>query len=48
MQPSDKAILYNIAMIEQKAAELLFSLPPERRKLADLRLGISHAAHAQK
>lgn len=35
-------------MIEQKAAELLFSLPPDRRKLADLRLGISHATHAQK
>ncbi|KAF8306266.1 TPR-like protein [Clavulina sp. PMI_390] len=48
LQPNDKAVLYNVAMIEQKAAELLFGLPPDRRKLSDLRVGINHATHAQK
>lgn len=48
IQPNDKAILYNVAMIEQKAGELLFSLAPEKRSLADLQLGIDHAVHAQR
>lgn len=48
IQPADKAIAYNIAMIQQKSAELLFSLPPAKRSLADLQRGIAHAVHAQK
>ncbi|KDQ14109.1 hypothetical protein BOTBODRAFT_32898 [Botryobasidium botryosum FD-172 SS1] len=48
IQANDKAILYNLAMIEQKTGELLFSLGPEKRTLADLQYGIEHAAHAQK
>ncbi len=28
LQPADKAVVYNIAMIQQKSAELLFSLQP--------------------
>ncbi|KAF8334987.1 uncharacterized protein EI90DRAFT_3144919 [Cantharellus anzutake] len=47
-QPYDKAVLYNIAMIEQKAGELMFALPPDKRTLADLQSGIAHAVHAQK
>ncbi|KAI0301045.1 hypothetical protein B0F90DRAFT_1810255 [Multifurca ochricompacta] len=41
-------IIYNIAMIQQKSAELLFSLPPVKRTLADLQLGIARAVHSQK
>ncbi|KAH9053217.1 RNA polymerase II-associated protein [Lactarius vividus] len=48
IQPVDKAIVYNIAMIQQKSAELLFSLPPTKRTLAELQRGIAHATHAQK
>ena len=44
----DKAIVYNIAMIQQKSAELLFSLQPGKRTLADLERGIARAVHAQK
>ena len=35
-------------MIQQKSAELLFSLPPAKRTLADLERGIARAVHAQK
>ncbi len=35
-------------MIEQKAGELMFTLPPDKRSLADLQAGIGHAVHAQK
>ena len=35
-------------MIQQKSAELLFSLPPTKRTLAELQRGIAHAVHAQK
>jgi RNA polymerase-associated protein CTR9 len=45
--PSDKSITYNIAMLEQKAAELLFSVPPAKRGLADLTQAIEQAGHAQ-
>lgn len=45
--PGDKAIVYNIAMIQQKAAEMLFGLEPSRRSLADLRRAIEQAEHAQ-
>ncbi|KAH9988468.1 RNA polymerase II-associated protein [Russula compacta] len=48
IQPADKAIVYNIAMIQQKSAELLFSLAPTKRTLADLERGIARAVHAQK
>jgi len=44
----DKAIVYNIAMIQQKSAELLFSLAPAKRSLAELKRGIARAVHAQK
>jgi RNA polymerase-associated protein CTR9 len=47
-QPADKAIVYNIAMIQQKSAELLFSLAPAKRSLAELERGIARAVHAQK
>lgn len=40
--------MYNIAMIQQKSAELLFSLQPGKRTLADLERGIARAMHAQK
>ncbi|KAG9103027.1 hypothetical protein FRC06_000428 [Ceratobasidium sp. 370] len=46
--PLDKSIVYNIAMIEQKAAEMLFSLPPDKRSLVDLESAVQHAGHAQK
>ena len=48
IQPADKAVVYNIAMIQQKSAELLFSLPSAKRTLADLERGIARAVHAQK
>ncbi|KAN0116355.1 RNA polymerase [Russula decolorans] len=48
IQPVDKAVVYNIAMIQQKSAELLFSLTPAKRTLADLERGIARAVHAQK
>ncbi|KAJ3576752.1 hypothetical protein NP233_g216 [Leucocoprinus birnbaumii] len=47
-QPGDKAIMYNIAMIQQKSAEMLFALPPNKRSLADLQRVIEQASHAQK
>ncbi|KAL6301253.1 RNA polymerase II-associated protein [Sparassis latifolia] len=46
--PSDKAILYNIAMIQQKAAEMLISVPPAKRSLKELQHAIEQAGHAQK
>ncbi|KIJ50411.1 hypothetical protein M422DRAFT_159950 [Sphaerobolus stellatus SS14] len=48
LQPNDKAILYNIAMIQQKAAELLFNVPSQKRTLLDLKRAIDQATHAQK
>ncbi|KAF8513907.1 RNA polymerase II-associated protein [Hysterangium stoloniferum] len=48
LHPSDKAILYNIAMIQQKATELLFAMPPAKRSLEDLKRAIDQANHAQK
>lgn len=48
IQPSDKSILYNIAMIQQKAAEMLFSIQPAKRTLKDLQRAIQQAGHAQK
>ncbi|KIK13569.1 hypothetical protein PISMIDRAFT_17894 [Pisolithus microcarpus 441] len=48
LQPSDKATMYNIAMIQQKATELLFELPPSKRTLRDLEVVIGQATHAQR
>jgi len=48
LQPGDKAITYNIAMIQQKSAEMLFALPPAKRSLSDLQRVIEQASHAQK
>jgi RNA polymerase-associated protein CTR9 len=48
LQPSDKAILYNIAMVQQKSAELLFGLSPSKRTLKDLEWAILQAGHAQR
>ncbi|KAJ7167486.1 RNA polymerase II-associated protein [Mycena filopes] len=48
IQPNDKAVVYNIAMIQQKSAEMLFSLPTTKRSLKDLRRSIDHAQNAQK
>ncbi|KDR75052.1 hypothetical protein GALMADRAFT_248915 [Galerina marginata CBS 339.88] len=46
--PNDKAIIYNIAMIQQKSAELLFSVNVAKRTLKDLQKVIDSATHAQK
>ncbi|EKM80576.1 hypothetical protein AGABI1DRAFT_126637 [Agaricus bisporus var. burnettii JB137-S8] len=48
IQPGDKATVYNIAMIQQKSAEMLFALPSAKRTLADLQRVIEWASHAQK
>ncbi|KZT71727.1 TPR-like protein [Daedalea quercina L-15889] len=48
LNPQDKAILYNIAMIQQKAAEMLLSIAPAKRSLKDLELAIQQATQAQK
>jgi RNA polymerase-associated protein CTR9 len=48
IQPWDKAIVYNIAMIQQKSAEMLFTISPAKRTLKDLERVIEQAAHAQK
>lgn len=46
LQPSDRAILYNIAMIQQKAAEIMLSLDPSRRMLDELQLALKRGAEA--
>ncbi|KAF7315939.1 RNA polymerase II-associated protein [Mycena indigotica] len=46
--PSDKAVVYNIAMIQQKSVELMFALPTTKRTLKDLKRSIEHATNAQK
>ncbi|KAG5647061.1 hypothetical protein DXG03_001431 [Asterophora parasitica] len=48
VQPNDKAIIYNIAMIQQKSAEMLFAISPAKRSLRDLQRVIEQAAHAQR
>ncbi|TFK54552.1 RNA polymerase II-associated protein [Heliocybe sulcata] len=47
LQPNDKVTLYNIAMIQQKAAEMMFALPTTKRSLQELERAIEHAGHAQ-
>lgn len=46
LQPSDRAILYNIAMIQQKAAEIMLGLDPSRRLLDELQLALKRAGEA--
>src|SRR5260221_11262928 len=41
LQPADKAVVYNIAMIQQKSAELLFLLQPGKCMLTDLERSIA-------
>ncbi|KAI0688182.1 RNA polymerase II-associated protein [Cytidiella melzeri] len=48
LHPHDKAILYNIAMIEQKAAEMLLPMLPAKRTLKEIQLAVEQAVHAQK
>ncbi|KAJ7140486.1 RNA polymerase II-associated protein [Mycena crocata] len=48
IQPNDKAVIYNIAMIQQKSAEMLFGLPTTKRTLKDLKRSIEQATNAQK
>ena len=48
LNPQDKAVLYNIAMIQQKAAEMLMAIAPSKRSLKELELGIQQATNAQK
>jgi len=48
LNPHDKAILYNIAMIMQKAAEMMFLLPPGKRQIKDLQQAIDQGSRAQK
>lgn len=48
LQPTDKAVLYNIAMIEQKATEMIFTIPPAKRSLRDLQRAIDQGVHATK
>jgi RNA polymerase-associated protein CTR9 len=48
VHPNDKAIIYNIAMIQQKSAELLFSISVTKRTLKDLEKVVAQATHAQK
>lgn len=40
--------MYNIAMIQQKAAQMLFSVPPTKRSLKDMQRAIEQAGQAQK
>jgi RNA polymerase-associated protein CTR9 len=47
LQPADKSITYNIAVLEQKAAEMLFVVPPAKRNLGELEQAIEQAGHAQ-
>lgn len=45
--PSDKSIRYNIAVIEQKASELVFSLPVAKRTIEEVHEALDHANQAQ-
>jgi hypothetical protein len=46
--PHDKAVLYNIAMMMQKAAEMMFATPLAKRQIADLESAIDQGAKAQR
>ena len=47
LTPGDKTTLYNIAMVQQKATEMLFGLPPAKRTLQELEDAIEKAGKAQ-
>jgi RNA polymerase-associated protein CTR9 len=47
-QPNDKAVMYNIAMIQQKAVQMLFAVAPAKRSLHNLEKAIEEAKDAQK
>ena len=40
--------MYNIAMIMQKAAEMIFTISPAKRTLEDLMKAVQQAVEAQK
>ena len=44
--PQQKSNIYNIAMIGQKATEILISTPPGKRSLPDLKRAVEHGIHA--
>ena len=48
IHPSEKANVYNIAMIMQKAAEMIFTISPAKRTLEDLMKAVQQAVEAQK
>ena len=48
IQPTDRAILYNIAMIQQKAAEMLLNLDSPKRTLEELQEALGQAEEAIK
>ncbi|EIW83541.1 RNA polymerase II-associated protein [Coniophora puteana RWD-64-598 SS2] len=48
LEPEDKATTYNIAVIQQKAAELLFNIPPAKRSVAELEEAIEQAKQGNK
>ena len=48
LQPSDLAVMYNVAMIQQKSVEMLFALPPPKRSSSDLQRVIDQAQNAQR
>jgi hypothetical protein len=47
LHPADLSLLYNIAMIQQKSAEMLFALPPQKRTLKELKEAIDGAGAGQ-
>lgn len=47
LQPADLSILYNIAMIQQKSAEMLFAIPSQKRTLKELKEAIDGAGAGQ-
>lgn len=48
LSPGDKSIKYNIAVIEQRAAEMVFSLPVSKRTLEELQEALDLATNAQR
>jgi RNA polymerase-associated protein CTR9 len=43
VKPQDKTGLYNIAMIQQKAAEIILGLEPDRRSIDEVQQVIGQA-----
>lgn len=48
LAPHDKAVLYNIAMMMQKAAEMMFGIPLAKRQIADLESAVEQGTRAQR